>query len=493
LVKGKFLTVCALILVALGSHTAIADTYSVPLDFTTIGEALSAARFGDVILIDPGYYPEHGLTLPGGVHLGGSGDSPEETIIDGLGEGRILQSLDDAGPSTVFNLTMRNGHARGATSYDKSGGAIYVNGGILRVYQCHFIGNRADAHGGAIRCILSSPEIIECMFQDNSALIGGGGAVDCSYDASPIIRGCTFTSNLSAWGGALSCRGNASPDVVACFFHHNQSGGSRAYGGGALAFFGSSPQFTLCTFFDNRADFGGAVAALPGAPIKLRHCTLTENRAENGAGLYNWDATSIIESSIIAFQDGTGITGNGVETLDISCSNIHGNSSGDLQGLAEGIDWTDGNLSVDPLFCGPDEFGGIRFNLDVESPCVTESNTCGTMGAWEAGCEGTRGIQTIADPPRVLTIENVSAFPNPFNPTTRIRFELESNQRILAEIYSIDGRRVRVLADQEFSAGWNTLPWNGIDGSGRSVGSGIYLVRLQGEAMATSNKITLLK
>jgi len=493
LVKGKFLVACALILIALGSQAVIADTIIVPDDYSTIGAALSMAQSGDLVLVQPGYYAEYGLTLPAGVSFGGYGEKPEDTVIDGLGRGRILQSIDGSANSTIFNLTLQNGRARGETSYDQSGGAIYVNGGLLRIFQCRFIGNRADSHGGAIRCILSSPEIVQCTFQDNSAITGGGGALDCSYNASPLVQDCTFTSNFSAWGGALACRGNSSPSVVASFFHHNQSGGSLAYGGAALSFFGASPTFTLCTFYDNRADFGGALAALPGAPAQLTHCTLTENRAGNGGGIFSWDAPSVIQSSIIAFHDGTGVTGSGTHLPEISCSTIHGNSSGDLVGLAEGLNWSNGNLSVDPLFCGPDEFGGVRFNLDVESPCVTGISECGTMGAWQAGCAGSRGIQTIADAPRILTIENVTAFPNPFNPTTRIRFELESNQRILAEIFSIDGRRVRVLADQVFSAGWNTLTWNGIDGSGRSAGSGIYLVRLQGEAVATSNKITLLK
>lgn len=494
--KGKFLTACALILIAGGSQDSIAATLTVPADHLTIRAALDNARSGDVVLIDPGYYSEYDLTLPGGVHLGGTGEIPEETVIDGLGRGRILQSLDDSAKSTVFNLTFTNGHARGATTYERSGGAIYINGGNVHIYQCRFIGNRADAHGGAIRCILSSPDIVECTFQDNSAPSGGGGALDCSYEASPLVHSCTFTSNLSAWGGALACRGDSDPRVVASFFHHNQTGGSRAYGGGALSFSGANPRFTLCTFYDNRADYGGALAAFPDSPATLVHCTITENQADSGGGIFSWDAGSTVESSIIAFQDGTGITDvadSGAETLEISCSNIHGNSSGDLVGLADDLIWSNGNLSVDPLFCGLDEFGGIRFNLDTDSPCVTETTECGTMGAWEAGCAGTRGIQTIADPPRILSIDNVSAFPNPFNPTTNVRFELVSDQRILAEIYSIDGRRVRVLADQVFSAGWNSLAWNGDDNSGRVVGSGIYLIRLQGEATATSNKITLLK
>ena len=135
---------------------------------------------------------------------------------------------------------------------------------------------------------------------------------------------------------------------------------------------------------------------------------------------------------------------------------------------------------------------GLSFNVDVYSPCATNSS-CGTIGAWMTGCSGTRGVQTMPPAPRVLTITGLQAAPNPFNPSTRIRFELQSKQRVRAEVFSIDGRRVRTLADREFTAGWNLLPWNGRDDSGQTVGSGAYIVRLQGEAVTTTQKVLLLK
>ena len=489
----KFLAAAVLILIVLGSHGASADTFSVPNDFATISAALSVAKSGDVVQLQPGNYHEYGMNLPGGVSLTGMGENPQETIIDAQGQGNILHCFDDRAPSVVYNLTLKNGRARGETSYDQSGGAIYVNRGDLRIINCDFIGNQADSHGGAIRCIQASPEITGCNFLNNSALTGGGGALDCSYNASPLVKDCTFISNLAAWGGALSCRGNSDPEVVAGFFQHNQAGGDQSYGGGALAFFDSAPEFTLCTFYDNQADYGGALAFLPGAPALLNHCTLTENRAEQGGGLYCRDSASTICASIITFHDGSGITGTGTDLPDVSWSNIHGNSSGDLVGLADDLYQSNGNISSDPLFCGLNDLGEMRFSLYDESPCVTETDECGTMGAWLTGCAGSPGIQPIAEAPRVLSIENVRIAPNPFNPLTRIRFELESNQRIRVEIFSINGRRVRILADQVFTAGWNTLAWHGKDESGRQTGSGIYLVRIQGEAVAKTHKITLLK
>ena len=60
-------------------------------------------------------------------------------------------------------------------------------------------------------------------------------------------------------------------------------------------------------------------------------------------------------------------------------------------------------------------------------------------------------------------------------------------------VHDVSGRRVRVLADKVFSAGENFLTWNGNDGFGQRVGSGIYFARVQGETVVKTRKITLLK
>lgn len=493
MLSAKNLAASATILIALHCQTALAARISVPNDHATIAAALLAAKSGDMIEIEPGYYTEHGLVLPAGVSLAGMGDNREDTTIDGRSQGRILTNSDDSAPALVYNLTLQNGWARGETSYDKSGGAIYVNQGDVRIVNCLFLDNRADTHGGAIRVLQAEPQILQCEFRNNTALTGGGGALDFSYAASAVVKECDFFLNLASWGGAISCRGNSNPQISTSFFHGNRTGGNLSYGGGAVTFFGSEPVFDRCTFYGNEAEYGGALAALPDAPARLRHCTLTGNEGAVGGGIFSKSAATDVEASIVAFHDGTGITSVGSQSVALSYSDVHGNSAGELDGLAADLLFAQGNLSVDPLFCGPDEFGGIRFNLDTSSPCVAADKASGTMGAWLDGCEGSRGVQPLPEPPRVLSIDNLSAAPNPFNPMTRIRFELQGTQRIRAEIYGIDGRRVRILADQEFTAGWNTLTWTGDDDTGRRVGSGIYVLRLQGEVEAQNRKITLLK
>ena len=71
-------------------------------------------------------------------------------------------------------------------------------------------------------------------------------------------------------------------------------------------------------------------------------------------------------------------------------------------------------------------------------------------------------------------------FPNPFNPSTIIPYQLPAATRVRLEVFNILGQRVATLVDGERPAGFHTATWNGTDASGRGVGSGVYLYRLLG-------------
>ena len=84
-------------------------------------------------------------------------------------------------------------------------------------------------------------------------------------------------------------------------------------------------------------------------------------------------------------------------------------------------------------------------------------------------------------------------YPNPFNPATRIAFELAGPGRVSLRIYDASGRRVRVMTDGERSAGRHEEVWDGCDGSGRAVASGVYFYRLEAGALAWTRKMVLLR
>ncbi len=69
-------------------------------------------------------------------------------------------------------------------------------------------------------------------------------------------------------------------------------------------------------------------------------------------------------------------------------------------------------------------------------------------------------------------------FPNPFNPSTTIRFELSKAGRVKMEVLNILGQSIVTLLDEELPAGVHTLQWHGQAADGRRVPSGIYFYRL---------------
>jgi hypothetical protein len=68
--------------------------------------------------------------------------------------------------------------------------------------------------------------------------------------------------------------------------------------------------------------------------------------------------------------------------------------------------------------------------------------------------------------------------PNPFNPVTSIPFDLPIASDIQIDIWSVDGRLVQTLVRDRFLAGQYAVVWNGRDSLNRSVGTGVYIVRL---------------
>lgn len=69
--------------------------------------------------------------------------------------------------------------------------------------------------------------------------------------------------------------------------------------------------------------------------------------------------------------------------------------------------------------------------------------------------------------------------PNPFNPDTEIRFELPSAGPTRLTVLDVAGRLIRTLIDDGMPQGNHAAVWDGRDGSGRQVGSGTYLARLE--------------
>jgi hypothetical protein len=101
-------------------------------------------------------------------------------------------------------------------------------------------------------------------------------------------------------------------------------------------------------------------------------------------------------------------------------------------------------------------------------------------------------VAEVGELPTDYRLDN--AYPNPFNPSTNIRFAIPKSEKVRLEVYDIRGRLVSSIIDSEvFAAGTYEAKWDGRNNAGESVASGIYLARLTtGEFMKTI-KLNLIK
>jgi M6 family metalloprotease-like protein len=102
------------------------------------------------------------------------------------------------------------------------------------------------------------------------------------------------------------------------------------------------------------------------------------------------------------------------------------------------------------------------------------------------------GAPTAAgDSPRTFAL--LPAYPNPFNPSTTIRYELAARSRVALRVYDVNGALVRTLVDESKEAGAYSLEWNGRDDRGNPASSGVYFYRLTAGDFSDVRKMTLLK
>lgn len=83
--------------------------------------------------------------------------------------------------------------------------------------------------------------------------------------------------------------------------------------------------------------------------------------------------------------------------------------------------------------------------------------------------------------------------PNPYNPSTTLRFDLPAPATVDLSIYDTSGRQLRTLVHAALGAGMHTYLWDGRDAAGRHSASGIYLYRLTAAGRSQSRKMVLVR
>ena len=139
---------------------------------------------------------------------------------------------------------------------------------------------------------------------------------------------------------------------------------------------------------------------------------------------------------------------------------------------------------------------GYDFSLKCE---VTDSNgdkatdihsvNVGGGFAKAASKEGP-GIAAVQIPDDFVLQSN---YPNPFNPSTAIRFGLPQEANVTVNVYSVTGEKVKTLVNGSYPAGYHTVQWDGRNETGVKTAAGVYVYELKAGGKRLVKKMILTK
>ncbi len=109
-----------------------------------------------------------------------------------------------------------------------------------------------------------------------------------------------------------------------------------------------------------------------------------------------------------------------------------------------------------------------------------------------------RSLTAIDDPGETFAniperIDLHPAYPNPFNPQTKFRFELRQPAPIRVDVFNVAGQRVRQIHSGVLAAGTHEMTWDGNDKNGAPAASGLYILSVQSPSARESQRLILVR
>jgi hypothetical protein len=161
-------------------------------------------------------------------------------------------------------------------------------------------------------------------------------------------------------------------------------------------------------------------------------------------------------------------------------------------GNTTGVFW---NVSSPPLLALGSVYDDAE-TMAYDAPDVAWASEDDDDGSWSAD-----GI--VQDEPPGAAVDDAemsSGFslhpnvPNPFNPTTVIRYEVPASEgTVTLRLYDVSGRLIRTLFDGAQTFGEGSVTWDGTDEHGNPLASGVYFCRLQAPGFGKTIKMQLLR
>jgi hypothetical protein len=502
-----------LLILSLPALIADASTRRVPVDHSSIQEALNACAAGDTVLVGNGVYPAN-LQWPqvNGIVLKSENGS-EATLLDGSAQGSVISvSVTSSVVAFVDGFTIQNGlvRATSANGFVAGGAGINVLNATLSASNCNFTTNRIAG--------------------DVSNFSYGIGSAINGENAKILITGCDFNNNTidssySVYGGVIY-GGNSQLSITRSAFHENTITAAGSLQGGVIGVSFGQANLKAVSIYHNSASVTGDGSIVGGAcyfsgtgvaqftNVLIGDNTVTSSLTIQGGGIWSSFSTSLMYTTIAGnhLLSGTGIGGNSISLnsylsntpkLKVINSILWNNEASDFELAFVGtpiVTYSDiyngftgtGNIALDPMFVSSSDF-----HLQNSSPCVNRATGAnfpvdleGNQRPMPAGTKADLGCFEINQGTRTSEDEigdlALSVFPNPMDHAATIAFTMEQEGTVNISVFDFSGRMVKEVAEETFAAGVHRIELNGND-----LPSGDYLIQTRQAGQIATSKITV--
>lgn len=176
---------------------------------------------------------------------------------------------------------------------------------------------------------------------------------------------------------------------------------------------------------------------------------------------------------------------------DFDCLRIRGNSETITKTIFSGtVFLADTTTTIDYIWISKNNFYvAMAVSQDGETnPNFTEAASFSRLASTTTSVASHSGREAIPE-----AFELSQNFPNPFNPETKIAFQLRQAGVAELSVFNVTGEKMRTLLSAPMPAGEHTVTWDGRDASGRNLASGVYVYRLKVGNHESAKTMLLLK
>jgi hypothetical protein len=153
-----------------------------------------------------------------------------------------------------------------------------------------------------------------------------------------------------------------------------------------------------------------------------------------------------------------------------------------------------GDSAVATIAWTPTGRGEHLIAVDVESIGETDSFSGNNTAHIVVPVSGTAPVLGVpVPPPGIKAFALDPPFPNPFANSVSIRFLVPQRAQIAVDVFDVQGRRVRRLANEMYEPGVHLVQWDGLDAKGGRQSSGIYYVRMNAPGMKFTRRMVYIR